>query len=109
MDRIFGWPLVVWMARIALVTVMGCGAWMLIVLLARYFRPKHVWALMKADLPRLTEVGGEFAGARATVKFEGQNRALDALAERVAALEAAAETQRSLLDKTTRLVEEQRQ
>ena len=87
MDRIFGWPPVYWTARILLVIVMGGGAWILFVLFARFLRPKVVWALFKSDPPMLDEVGGEFAGAKATVKFSRHDEALKSLDARVVTLE----------------------
>jgi predicted metalloprotease len=91
MDRIFGWPGVYWTARILLAIVMGGGSLIVLVLLIRFMRPSHVLKVLKSDPPQLDEVGGEFAGAKASVKFAGQSSAVDALGQRVTTLEARVE------------------
>lgn len=103
MDEIFNWPPVVWPARILLVTLMGCGAWITLVLAIRFFRPGNLMALLRAELPKLDEVGGEFAGAKASVKFGAPGKAMSSLEQRVASLEDVVE-QLGLVD-TEALVE----
>lgn len=78
---------------------------MFLLLLARFLRPKHVWALMKASPPILDEVGGEFAGAKASVKFAAQGQALEAVQQRVAHLEKVVEDLRIAGSRTTDSVE----
>ena len=59
--------------------------------MSRFLSPRNVWKLIRADLPKLDEVGGEFAGAKANVKFVAQGEALNTLEERVATLELIVE------------------
>jgi hypothetical protein len=91
MNEILGWPPVVWTARILLVPVMGSATWITLVLVVRFFRPRNLRKLLRAELPTLDEVGGEFAGAKANVKFTAQGKALNTLEERVATLELVVE------------------
>ncbi|HEX8694690.1 MAG TPA: hypothetical protein VF746_19855 [Longimicrobium sp.] len=102
MDRIFGWPGVYWTARILLIIVMGGGSCVLLLLLARFLRPRHVLALLRSDPPKLDEVGGEFAGAKASVKFAAQSTAMETLSQRVIALEQRVDELRTLGSETTR-------
>lgn len=104
MDRIFGWPGVYRTARILLIIVMGGGSCVLLLLLARFLRPRHVLALLRSDPPKLDEVGGEFAGSKASVKFAGQNTAMDSLSRRVTALEQRVDELRTLGSETTWLL-----
>jgi hypothetical protein len=94
MDQILAWPPVIWTARILLVTIMGGSSYVLWLLMARFLRPKNVLELLKAEPPKLDEVGGEFAGAKASVKFAAQGEALKTLTRRVKLLEGQIETLR---------------
>lgn len=88
-NGILGWPGVVWTARMLLVVVFGGGAWVLLLQLARFFQPRNVLAMLRARPPRLNEVSGEFAGAKASLKFAAQDETLAALIKRIVAVEQA--------------------
>jgi len=70
MDSVLHWPPVVWALRIALVVVRVDGLGLFTLVTARFFRWKHVKRLVLADLPQIRSVGGQVAGAGATVELE---------------------------------------
>jgi hypothetical protein len=96
MNEILGWAPVVWTARILLVPVMDSATWITLLLMIRFFRPGNLRKLLRAELPKLDEVGGEFGGAKANVKFVAQGKVLNALEERMAVLERHVETLESV-------------
>lgn len=69
MDSVLHWPPVVWALRIGLVVVVMDGLGLFTLLTARFFRWKHVKRLLLADLPQIRSVGGQVAGAGATVEL----------------------------------------
>jgi hypothetical protein len=97
MGQVFGYPGVYWSARFLLIVGMVGIGWLLMLLLARFFRPKHIVQMFRAAPPRVHEIGGEFRGVKATVKFAAYDDVLELLRtqvanleQRVAKLEAAA-------------------
>jgi hypothetical protein len=89
MSHIFTYPGVYWIARVMAMVVMLGGTWLIILVLARFFRPKHVVALVRADPPNVEEVGGEFGGLKARVRFNAQASALKVLEHRIIQVEGA--------------------
>lgn len=47
----------------------GRGAYLFVLLIARFFRWTNIRTMVLAALPRVESVGGEFAGARAELKL----------------------------------------
>jgi hypothetical protein len=90
MRRILEWLPLIWTLRIGLLIVLAGGAYLYVLLIARFFRWKTIRAMVLADPPRVESVGGEFAGAKAELKlFQAtQNEQRDTMGQRVTALEA---------------------
>jgi hypothetical protein len=57
-DEIFAWPPIIWTARAFIVIVVGGGSWTVGLYLARFLRPKHLWRLLIAELPKFKVVSG---------------------------------------------------
>lgn len=88
MNDVFGYPGVYWSARILLMVGALATAWMLLLMLARFFRPKHILAMLRADPPKVDEIAGEFRGFKARITF-GRTAALDVLENRVLIVEGS--------------------
>ena len=58
MERILSWPPIFWTARIVLFIVLLGGGWTALLYLARFFRPRHMRALLAARLPILRSFSG---------------------------------------------------
>jgi len=86
MNLIFGYPAVYWSVRIFVMLVTASAGWMVLLMLARFFRPKHILAMVRADPPKVDEISGEFRGFKARITF-GRTAALDVLEHRIAAVE----------------------
>jgi hypothetical protein len=89
MKEIWGYPAVYWAARIILILLLTLGGWLLLLACARYFRPRHIREMLRADLPRVEEFGAEFRGFKARVRFNAQATALNVLENRIVAIESA--------------------
>ncbi|HET7234375.1 MAG TPA: hypothetical protein VFJ16_30455 [Longimicrobium sp.] len=63
-----------WTLRIAVFVVLVDGLGLLTLVTARFYRWKHMKRLVLAGLPRVRKLGGEIAGAGATVEL-GQSPA----------------------------------
>lgn len=83
MGDILDWTPLVWAIRIGLLGIITA----FLLVLARFFRPSSVLNLLRAPLPRVAKMEGEFAGAKGAVEFTAHSDALEALAARVSALE----------------------
>ena len=94
MDDILGWPPVIWTARAFIVIVVGGGSWTVGLYLARFLRPKHLWRLLTAELPKFEKVGG-------SVTVLGQELAASAT------LDTAREREIGALDRRVTILEEQ--
>lgn len=86
-NGILGWPGVTWTARLFIVLVLFGGGWIFALFLARFFRPRNVVGLVRSPIPRIAEVGGEFAGAEATIKFMEHGEALETVFGRLQMVE----------------------
>jgi hypothetical protein len=85
MQAILQWPPLIWTLRIILLATLLAGGTIFLLLAARFFRWTHVKTLLRAELPRVRSVGGEFAGTKATVQLvqEKEEIELAKLSERV--------------------------
>lgn len=93
-DEILRWPPVIWTARAFIVIVVGGGSWTVGLYLARFLRPKHLWRLLTAELPKFKDVSG-------TMKVLGQELAAHATLDTVRDREIEA------LDRRLKILEEQ--
>jgi hypothetical protein len=92
MDKILGWPPILWTLRVALFTLLVGCTYIFVLLLARFLRPAHVRYLLRAGLPRVKSVGGEFAGTKGEVHFaEAQDAQIAGLELRVNGLQTNVE------------------
>jgi septal ring factor EnvC (AmiA/AmiB activator) len=89
MKRIIEWLPLIWTLRIGLLILVAGGAYLYVLLIARFFRWRTIRDMVLAEPPRVESVGGEFAGAKAEVKLAQQ--AASNLEKRVAELEATVE------------------
>ncbi|HET7232974.1 MAG TPA: hypothetical protein VFJ16_23395 [Longimicrobium sp.] len=89
MNHVLGYPGVYWSARIFVMLVMAITAWIVLLMLARFFRPKHILAMIRADPPKVEELGAEFRGFKAMIRFNAQAAALNVLESRMADVESA--------------------
>jgi hypothetical protein len=88
MDEIIGWGPILWTLRVGAFTLIAGGTYVFLLLIARFLRPSHVRTLLKAGLPRVKSVGGEFAGTRGEVHFaEAQDAQIAGLELRVNGLQ----------------------
>lgn len=69
MDSVLDWTPLVWALRIATLVVVVDGLGLFTLLTARFFRWNHVKRLVLADLPEVRKLGGQVAGAGATVEL----------------------------------------
>ncbi|HEX2203087.1 MAG TPA: hypothetical protein VHG91_07305 [Longimicrobium sp.] len=69
MDDVLEWDLLLWVLRGVLLAVTVLAGGVLVLYLARFFRPRHVWRLLKAELPAFRNVQG-------TAKLLGQELTL---------------------------------
>lgn len=97
MEAILEWPPIIWTVRITLLILVGGGAYLFVLLIARFFRWTNVRAMVLADPPRVESVGGEFAGAKAELKLfqlerSGLDHRVETLEEQVARLGAQVES-----------------
>jgi hypothetical protein len=93
MQAILQWTPILWMLRLTVLTVLGAGVSIFLLLAARFFRWTHIKSLLRAELPRVHSVGGEFAGTKATVRLvqEENNEQITVLRERVDNLQKTVE------------------
>jgi hypothetical protein len=93
MPTVFRWIPLLWTLRVSALIVLVVGVLVYLLLAARFFRWKHLKALLRADLPRVRSVGGELAGTKATIELA------DAAAEeRIASLAARVEALERIVD-----------
>lgn len=91
MDSVLHWTPLFWALRIATLVVVLDGLGLFALVTARFFRWKHVRRLVLADLPEVRRLGGQVAGAGATVELvearDGQiaeiNRKIEELRRRM--------------------------
>src|SRR3954466_1472978 len=57
-DKILGWPPILWTLRASVLIVVGGVSFTIALYLARFLRPKHLWWLLTAELPKFKRVGG---------------------------------------------------
>lgn len=69
MKLIIEWLPLIWTLRISLLIVIAGGAYLYVLLIARFFRWRTIRDMVLADPPKVESVGGEFAGAKAEVKL----------------------------------------
>jgi hypothetical protein len=76
MERVLDWPPIFWTIRVVLLILFLGGGWVALLYLARFFRPRHILALLRSGLPAFRSVGGslQLLGQKAEV-----NAALDAV------------------------------
>lgn len=89
MKRIIEWLPLIWTLRIGMMIVVAGGAYLYVLLIARFFRWRTMRDMVLADPPKVESVGGEFAGAKAEV--ERARQVASNLEKRVAELEATVE------------------
>ena len=87
MGDILDWAPLVWAIRIGLLGVVMAVSGTFLLVAARFFRPSSMLNLLRAPLPKVAKMEGEFAGAKGAVEFTAHSDALEALAARVSALE----------------------
>lgn len=85
------WEPILWTGRrVILILLAGTGLCLFLYFL-RFVRFKHIAAMWNADMPRVTELGGEFAGQKVALKLDQtQGTQIAALEERMDTLEQAA-------------------
>lgn len=90
MRGILEWLPLIWTLRIGLLILLLGGAYLYVLLVARFFRWTNIRAMVLADPPRVESVGGEFAGAKAELKLfqTAQNEQQVSVENRLAVLEA---------------------
>lgn len=87
MNRIFDWPPIIWTARITVLILLTGASHLLLLLIARFLRPRHVMQMLRAEIPQVKSVGGEFAGTKGEIQFvQAQENHLATLDERVNSL-----------------------
>jgi hypothetical protein len=69
MDPVLHWTPLVWALRVVALVILVDGLGLFTLATARFFRWKHMKRLVLADLPRVRRLGGEIAGAGATVEL----------------------------------------
>jgi hypothetical protein len=91
MKRIIEWLPLIWTLRVSLLIVIAGGAYLYVLLIARFFRWGTIRDMVLADPPQVESVGGEFAGAKAEVKLsqQGQEKRQINVGQRVTELEAS--------------------
>ena len=52
MTYVFTYPGVYWSARLLAIVFMAGATWLTVLMLARFFRPKHVLGMLRADPPQ---------------------------------------------------------
>ena len=94
MDDIFGWPPLLWTLRVSALIVAGGVSATIALYFSRFLRPKHLWRLLTAELPKFEKVGG-------SVTVLGQELAASAT------LDTAREREINALDRRVTILEEQ--
>lgn len=89
MSHVFNYPAVYWAARFAVILLLVVAGWLLLLACARYFRPRHIRQMLRADLPKVEELAAEFRGFKARLRFNAQAAALNVLENRMDAIETA--------------------
>ena len=69
MDSVLHWTPVFWALRVATLVLIVDSLGLFALVTARFFRWKHVKRLVLADLPEVRRLGGQVAGAGATVEL----------------------------------------
>jgi len=69
MNSVLHWTPLFWALRIAILVVVLDGLGLFALVTARFFRWKHMRRLVLADLPEVRRLGGQVAGAGATVEL----------------------------------------
>jgi hypothetical protein len=72
---VLGWWPLLWTIRVALLIVVVTGTGVFLLLVARFFRWKHMKEMFTADLPVVRTVGGKFAGVEATAQLAAADEA----------------------------------
>lgn len=99
MDEIIGWGPLLWTLRLAVFTLIAGSTYVFVLLIARFLRPSHVRSLLRAGLPKVKSVGGEFAGTKGEVHFaEAQDAQIAGLELRVDGLQKNVERLLSRLE-----------
>ncbi|HEX6751764.1 MAG TPA: hypothetical protein VF092_31005 [Longimicrobium sp.] len=91
MSDVLSFPGAYWAVRIMATVFMAGATWLAVLVLARFFRPKHIKALVLADPPKLDEIRGEFGGVKGAIRFNAQGSALNALENRIDGVELSLE------------------
>lgn len=87
-EEILLWPPVLWTLRLVTLIVLAAIGLAVFLLLARFLRPMHLKAMLMADIPRVSEIGGEVAGNKIAIKLDQtQSAQIEALVSQVAVLE----------------------
>jgi hypothetical protein len=73
--NVLGWWPLLWTIRVALLIVVLAGSGVFFLLVARFFRWKHIKVMFTADLPVVRTVGGKFAGVEATAQLAAADEA----------------------------------
>lgn len=82
-DEILLWKPILWTLRVALLILLLGTAWCSFLYFLRFSRWKHVVAMWNAEMPRITEVGGQQFGVKLDHKQDTQLAALGADVEEV--------------------------
>ena len=89
MSDVLSFPGAYWTVRIMATVFMAGATWLAVLVLARFFRPRHIKAMVLADPPKLDEIRGEFGGLKGAIRFNAQGSALNELENRIVAMEAS--------------------
>jgi len=73
MQPLFLWPPILWTLRVSVLILLSTSTMVFMLLIARFFRWKHLKLLLKAELPRIQSIGGEFGGTKASVQLARQD------------------------------------
>jgi hypothetical protein len=106
MSHILNYPGVYWVARILAIVVMAAITWLALLMVARFFRPRHAVAMLRADLPKVDELRGEFGGVKGAIRFNAQASALGVLEDRIGAVEEATDRLWQIVDDHSRGIED---
>jgi hypothetical protein len=91
MSQILSYPAVYWSVRILVILASLGIAWVMLLVLARFFRPRHIGAMLRADPPKVEELAAEFKGFKARLRFNAQATALGVLENRMEVVEISVE------------------
>jgi hypothetical protein len=106
MSHLLSYPSVYWTARLLATVSMAGVTWLLLLMMARFFRPKHILAMLRADLPKIDELRGEFGGMKGAIRFNAQASALSVLEDRIGSVEGATDQLWQIVDDHSRGIED---